>query len=48
MLLQIDPDNTDTFDTEKATIDVKNEMMNEEYIYLIEDPELKEGLDEEK
>ena len=36
-MLQIDPGNIDTFDVEKATTDVKTEIMDEEYLYLTED-----------
>ena len=47
MLLQIDPGNVDTFDVDKATKDVENEIMDKEYIYLTEDLGWKEGLIEE-
>ena len=46
-MLQVDPGNTNTFDGDKATADVEYEMMDEEYIYLTEDLEWKEGLKEE-
>ena len=47
MILQIDPGNVDTFNVNKATTDVENEMMDEKYIYLTEDLGWKEGLNEE-
>ena len=46
-MLQIDPGNVDTFDVDKPTTDVKNEMTEEEYIYLTEDLGWKEGLNKE-
>ena len=47
MLLQINPGNIDAFNVEKATTEVKHEMMDEEYIYMTEDLGRKEGLKEE-
>ena len=46
-MLQIDPENVDTFDVEKAMTAVKNEMMDEEYIYMSEDLGRKQGLNTE-
>ena len=37
MMLLIDPGNANTFNVDKATTDVKYEIMDEEYIYLTED-----------
>ena len=36
MMLQIDPHDNNTFDTNKATTDVQNEMMDEKYVCLTE------------
>jgi len=51
VMLMIDPDNADTFDTpdaEKAMLDAEIDMLNEEYMFLTEDLGWKEGFGEEK
>ena len=42
-----DPDNANTFHVDKATPDVKHEMMDKKHIFLTEDLRRKEGLQEE-
>ena len=47
MMLQIDPTDGKAFNVDRATTDVKCQMMDKEYVYLTKDLGWKEGTKEE-